>query len=249
MDLPIIKSGVPNTIGGADKKLDRQRSGPGVRMHDRETVKLFLYAREAARLCGVSPHTARNWAASRRPHSYTGRARPGLDTIAQRRAPREKGPRMTEERGLYDPPASDQIENLLLRAVLADLKAGGWDPASTSTRSKCELGERSGRETGLPLSRITAFLRISRGSYEYHRARLGRDRDADIRSEVRRVFGKGEGAWGYRTVWARLRREGVVASEKRVRRVMREEGLAHRRDGARTVIHSDCGSYYRRPER
>lgn len=39
-------------------------------MHDRETVELFLYAREegmgareAARLCGVSPHTARNWAA------------------------------------------------------------------------------------------------------------------------------------------------------------------------------------------
>lgn len=51
--------------GGADKKLDRQRSGPEVRMHDRETVELFLYAREegmgareAARLCGVSPHKA-----------------------------------------------------------------------------------------------------------------------------------------------------------------------------------------------
>ena len=209
-------------------------------MHDRETVELFLYAREegmgareAARLCGVSPHTAQNWAAGCLPHSYTGRARPGLDTIAQRRAPREKGPRMTEERGLYDPPASgplaglasDQIENLLLRAVLADLKAGGWDPASTSNRSKCELGERLRRETGLPLRCVTAFLRISRSSYEYHRARLGRDRDADIRSEVRRVFGEGEGAWGYRTVWPRLRREGVVAIEKRVRRVMREEGL------------------------
>ncbi len=32
------------------------------------------------------------------------------------------------------------------------------------------------------------------------------------------------GCWGYRTVWARLRREGVRASEKRVARVMREEG-------------------------
>ena len=55
----------------------------------------------------------------------------------------------------------------------------------------------------------------------------------------------GGGAWGYRTVWARLRREGVIASEKRVRRVMREEGLAHRRDGAHTIIHSDCGGHYR----
>ena len=47
-------------------------------------------------------------------------------------------------RGIYDPPKSgslaglgpDQIENLLLRAVLADLKGRGWDPASTSNRSK-----------------------------------------------------------------------------------------------------------------
>ena len=36
---------------------------------------------------------------------------------------------------------------------------------------------------------------------------------------------RARGAGGYRTVWARLRREGVRASEKRVARVMREEGL------------------------
>lgn len=171
--------------------------------------------------------TGRRWSCSSTPGrgAWAPARRPGLDTIAQRRAPREKGPRMTEERGLCDPPASgplaglasDQIENLLLRAVLADLKARGWDPASTSNGSKCELGERSGRETGLPLRCVTAFLRISRSSHEYHRARLGRGRDADIRSEVRRVLGKGEGAWGYRAVWARLRATGTRASEKRVR--------------------------------
>jgi len=51
------------------------------------------------------------------------------------------------------------------------------------------------------------------------------DRDADIRDRVVRIFREGSGCWGYRTVWARLRREGVRASEKRVARVMREEGL------------------------
>ena len=40
-----------------------------------------------------------------------------------------------------------------------------------------------------------------------------------------RIFREGSGVLGYRTVWARLRREGVRASEKRVARVMREEGL------------------------
>lgn len=52
-----------------------------------------------------------------------------------------------------------------------------------------------------------------------------RDRDADIRDRVVRIFREGSGCWGYRTVWARLRREDVRASEKRVIRVMREEGL------------------------
>lgn len=106
------------------------------------------------------------------------------------------------------------------------LKAGGWDPASISNRRKCELGERLRRATGLPLRSITGFLRISKSSYEYHRARLGRpDRDADIRGLVASTFEEGRGAWGYRVVHARLRRAGVVASEKRVLRVMREKGL------------------------
>lgn len=141
---------------------------------------------------------------------------------------------MPGPKGIYDPPRSgplaglspDQIENLLLRAVLADLKAGGWDPGSISNRSKCELGERLRRATGLPLRSITGFLRISKSSYEYHRARLGVDKHAGLRAEVRALFEAGGRTWGYRTVWAHLRRAGTVVSEKVVRRVMREEGLA-----------------------
>lgn len=122
----------------------------------------------------------------------------------------------------------DQIENLLLRAVLTDLKAGDRDPASSSNGSKCELGERLRRETGLPLRSISSFLRISKGYCEYQRARIAerRDRDSDIRYLVRELFEAKNGARGYRAVHARLRRAGVVASEKRVRRVVREEGCS-----------------------
>lgn len=210
-------------------------------MYSKETVERFLSAREegmtlpeAASFAGITFWAARCWSRGRLPHSYTG----------ARCAPRRRmdGPKPTRgkarhmpDKKLYDPPRSgplaglnpDQIENLLLRAVLADLKAGGWDPASISNRSKCELGERLRRETGLPLRSITGFLRISKSSYEYHRARLAdrRDRDADIRPQVLSTFSEGKGMWGYRTVWARMRRAGTVASEKRVLRVMREEGL------------------------
>ena len=206
-------------------------------MYGKEQVELFLLAMEdgmgvtaAAAFAGVKRRAAANWAAGLLPHSYTGKPR----RMSPTGKPRRKADPMPTK-GTYDPPASgplaglgpDQIENLLLRAVLADLKAGGWDPASISNRSKCELGERLRRETGLPLRSITGFLRISKSSYEYQRARLAdrRDRDADIRGLVRELFAAENGSRGYRAVHARMRGAGVAASEKRVRRVMREEGL------------------------
>ena len=206
-------------------------------MYDRETVELALMALEegmtqagAAELAGAARRTVGRWAAGRLPRSYTGR--PWGSGKMGGASGERKAARMSTG-GLHDPPATGplaglepaQIENLLLRAVLADLKAGGWDPASISNRSKCELGERLRRETGLPLRSITGFLRISRSSYEYHRARLGRDRDAAIRRHVVELFEASGGAYGYRRVHAALRGRGVRASEKRVRRVMREEGL------------------------
>lgn len=137
---------------------------------------------------------------------------------------------------LYAPPRSgplsglepSQIENLLLRAVLADLKAGGWAPDSISNRSKCELGERLRMATGLPLRSITAFLRISKSSYEYHRARLGTDKYASLRKEVQTLFELSNHTFGYRRIWAMLKRDGVKVSEKVIRRIMR--------DGEMTVI-------------
>lgn len=101
-------------------------------MHDKETVELFVLAledemttRDAGEFAGVTYRTARHWAAGGLPHSYTGASR-RIDPATKK----AKGRAMA---GIYDPPVSgplaglnpDRIENLLLRAVLADLKAGG----------------------------------------------------------------------------------------------------------------------------
>ena len=211
-------------------------------MYGKEQVELFLLAIEdgmtsadAASFAGVSYRTGRAWAAGRLPHSLAGAPRRESRRIDAASPSRGKAGTMAR-REAYDPPesgplaglTSDQIENLLPGAVLADLKAAGWDPASISNRRKCELGERLRRATGLPLRCAAAFLRISKSSYEYWRRRLldgAPDPDADIRAEVRLAFARERGARGYRAVHARMRAAGVVASEKRVRRVMREEGL------------------------
>ena len=180
---------------------------------------------EAAHYLGLSTRTIYRWLAARRalvepefsPVSYTHR---------------KKGAYMNSS-NLYDPPRSgplsglepSQIENLLLRAVLADLKAEGWVPGSISNRSKCELGERLRMATGLPLRSITGFLKISKSSYEYHRSRLGVDKYKALRKEVCELFELSGKTFSYRRIWAHLRRRGCYVSEKVVRRLMHEEGL------------------------
>ena len=204
-------------------------------MYSREKVELFLLATEdgmgptaAAKFAGVTVGAAKKWATGHLPHSYTGaRCRIGA------RKPRRKEASLGPDKSIYAPPATgplaglneDQIENLLLRAVLADLKAEGWDPASISNRSKCELGERLRRATALPLRSITGFLRISKSSYEYCRAKLrAKDKHAQLRIDIRRIFDGAGGTRGYRYVHNELREGGVVVSEKVVRRLMAEEG-------------------------
>ena len=205
--------------------MDAIRVRKGVRMYDREAYELAMLAveeglgtRYAAELAGTTVRTVQRWARRGAPHARAKLA-------GKRRRRREEAPVDDSERAEYE---RAMEENVLLRAVLDDLKAAGSDPLSISNRRKCELGERLRAATGLPLREITAFLRISKSSYEYHRARLGRDRDAALRPLVREAFEAGRGRYGYRRVNAELRRRGTRVSEKRVRRVMREEGLAAR---------------------
>lgn len=162
-------------------------------MYDRETVELALLAleegmtqKEAAELCGASRSAVKHWAAGRLPHDRPA-GRPGRQgaRMVPARA-RKEAPVNGSERAAFE---AAMTENMLPRAVLDDLKEAVSHPGSISNRRKCELGERLRAATGLPLREITAFLRISKSSYEYHRARLGRDRDAATRPLVRDAFG------------------------------------------------------------
>ncbi len=140
-------------------------------MYSPETVEAALRAigegasiRKATALAGVSKSAVARWAAGRVPRARrAGRIRVvDIDS--------EVPALNAEERAAYD---AAMEENVLLKAVLDDLKAAGFALATTSRRRCVELGERLRAETGLSLTRILAFLGISKSSYEYHRARLG----------------------------------------------------------------------------
>lgn len=90
-----------------------------------------------------------------------------------------------------------------------------------SNMEKTVLIDKLRLETDRPLRELTGSLRISKSSYEYCRAK---DRHAQLRADIRRIFDGAGGRRGYRYVHNELREEGAVVSEKVVRRLMAEEG-------------------------
>lgn len=128
-------------------------------------------------------------------------------------------------------------------AVLDVLKAPG--PGSLSNQEKHRAGEAARAMTEKARLRdVLEDFSISKSTY-LSQASLGRkpDKHAALRWRVRREFEKAKGRYGSEPIWARLRQgEGepvkardlalgdeetpVVVSEKVVRRIMAEEGLA-----------------------
>ena len=94
-----------------------------------------------------------------------------------------------------------------------------------SNMEKTVLINKLRLESDRPLRELTDSLRISKSSYEYCRAKLrAKDRHAQLRIDIRRIFDGAGGTRGYRYVHNELREGGVVVSEKVVRRLMAEEG-------------------------
>ena len=129
------------------------------------------------------------------------------------------------EQGLFKEMQPLEIENMLMWEVLDYLKASSQVQMLTSTRLKVEFCENLRREKGLPLHIILNFWNISKSTYEYNRSRLHFDKDAQFREMICDIFYESNSTFGYRRIWATLRARGVRLSEKRVRRIMQEEGL------------------------
>lgn len=127
------------------------------------------------------------------------------------------------EGGLEERIRQLELENDILRGAIDLLKAGSLD--AMSNMEKAMLIDELRLETDRPLRELTGSLRISKSSYEYCRAKLrAKDRHAQLRADIRRIFDGAGGRRGYRYVHNELREEGTVVSEKVVRRLMAEEG-------------------------
>jgi len=120
-----------------------------------------------------------------------------------------------------------KLENDVLRAVNEVLKAASL--RDLTNREKTLVINHLRRKNGHRLKELTAFLKISKSSYEYQCKAIAREEKyAWLRPLVRESFEvAGKSARGYRFVVNDLRRldEPIFVSEKIVRRIMAEEGL------------------------
>lgn len=101
----------------------------------------------------------------------------------------------------------------------------GIDPLKLTSREKTQLVDAL--RANHPLEDLLSELRLARSTYFYNRLRRSlADKYAQVRSLITDIFHGNYGCYGYRRIEGTLRREGVRISEKVVRRLMSEQGLA-----------------------
>ena len=125
-----------------------------------------------------------------------------------------------------------QMEIDILKETINVLKKDpGVNQEALSNREKAVIIDALKNKYSLP--KLCWKLCISRSSYYYQeKAIQAEDKYRDIRIKICELFRNNYDAFGYRKIYALLKREGITLSEKVVRRIMRDEGLivkVHRR--------------------
>lgn len=118
-----------------------------------------------------------------------------------------------------------QMEVDVLKETIEVLKKDpGVDLTKLTNREKAVMIGALDKKYALPT--LLAYFHIARSSYYYQKAVLNKpDKYKRCREEIKQLFQKNRGVYGYRRIHHALRREGIVLSEKTVRKIMKEENL------------------------
>jgi putative transposase len=76
-----------------------------------------------------------------------------------------------------------------------------------------------------PVSALCRCLGIPRSLYYYHRNRIKESSDSDLGNHVKEIFEQNRSVYGCRKIKAMLLRKGMIASKRRICRIMQELGL------------------------
>lgn len=77
------------------------------------------------------------------------------------------------------------------------------------------------------LPMLLTYFHMARSSYYYQQAVMNKpDKYLPFRGQIISVFHENRGVYGYRRIHLALKRKGITLSEKVIRHMMKEEGLA-----------------------
>ena len=179
-------------------------------------------ARLVAQKAGVSRPTLYNWK-----NQLLGRQAPASMKRQKKPAPDHERAKLEQQvESLRRNIRQLQLEHDILKKANELIKKGmGITPQLLSNREKTMLVDALKQTYALP--ELFAVLGLARSSYFYHRARLLlADKYAGARRVIADIFELNHRCYGYRRMRAALRRQELVISEKVVRRLMKQEGLA-----------------------
>ena len=118
-----------------------------------------------------------------------------------------------------------QMEIDILKETINVLKKDpGFDQAALNNREKAVIIDALKTKYSLP--HLLMKLHISKSSYYYQERILFQpDKYFSLRIHIKELFAENKNRYGYRRIHALLKREGIVVSEKIIRRIMKEESL------------------------
>ena len=103
-------------------------------------------------------------------------------------------------------------------------KDPGIDQVALSNREKAVIIDALKTKYSLP--HLLKKLRISKSGYYYQeKVLIQPDKYFSLRIHIKELFTENKNRYGYRRIHALLKREGIVVSEKIIRRIMQEENL------------------------
>lgn len=116
-----------------------------------------------------------------------------------------------------------QFEVDVMKETIAVLKKDpGVDLTVLRNREKAVIIDALKGKYTLPM--LLSRFNMAKSSYYYQRAVMTKpDKYVFCRTQITSIFQENRGVYGYRRIYLALKREGVILSEKIIRRIMKEE--------------------------
>ena len=116
-----------------------------------------------------------------------------------------------------------QFEVDVMKETIAVLKKDpGVDLTVLRNREKAVIIDALKRKYTLAM--LLSRFNMAKSSYYYQRTVMNKpDKYVSCRAQITSIFQENRGVYGYRRIYLALKREGVILSEKIIRRIMKEE--------------------------